>query len=98
MHAENSAMTLSADPGTRYRDAVNPLPVCHVMTTGTYTRGGFSAWWVAPMHILMILLLGAWSASVAAFALKAITDDQYPEGAACGLLSAGFLAATWALA
>ena len=50
------------------------------------------------MHILMILLLGAWSASVAAFALKAITDDQYPEGAACGLLSAGFLAATWALA
>ncbi len=50
------------------------------------------------MHMVLVLLLASWSASVAALAQTAIADDQYPEGAACGLLSAGFLTATWAVA
>ncbi len=50
----------------------------------------------APMH--MVMALAAWSASMAAFGQMAIADGQYPEGAACGLLSAGFLGATWIVA
>jgi len=49
----------------------------------------------AAMRTVMVLLLASWSASVAALAQTAIADGQYPEGAACGLLSAGFLGATW---
>ncbi len=47
------------------------------------------------MYMVLVLLLAAWSASVAALALTAIADGEYLDGMVCGLLSAGFLTATW---
>ncbi len=68
------------------------------MTVGTYTRGGSSAWWAAPMHMILVLLLATWSAGVGGIALMTVAIGLYPEGAACGLLSTGFMGATWAVA
>ncbi len=50
------------------------------------------------MHMILVLLLATWSAAVGGVALTIIAIGLYPEGAACGLLSTGFLGATWAVA